>query len=76
MRWFAEKQQRYEQMHEELNEWNRALERGENPPKPEYDPDEFLELRLWEQYRLEERVQREYGVKFGPQNSPPEPPEP
>jgi hypothetical protein len=76
MQWKSEKEARYLQMHEELNEWNRALERGENPPEPEYEWEEFLEFRCWEQNRLKEQAEREFGVKFGPQNSPPEPPEP
>ena len=48
----------FQQMEEELWQYNRALDAGRNPPEPQYDPRLFREFRIWQQEKIS-RLARE-----------------
>lgn len=43
----------FEQMEKDLEEYGRAFEKGQFPPRAEYDPALFLRFRQWQADRLE-----------------------
>lgn len=56
MKLSKEKQRRFERLDLVMTEYNAAFERGEDPPLPYYDPEEWIEFQIWRQDRLERRA--------------------
>ena len=48
----AGKEKRFQEMHQLLWNYNRAIGRGENPSEPIFDNQEYLEFRQWGQEKL------------------------
>ena len=58
-----ERERLFEAMEQELHRYQKARERGERPPAPDWDPELFLELRRWQTERMRRQAE-EMGIKL------------
>ena len=66
-----ERQQLFEQMEQELKEYNEALRQGLDPVEPVYDQEVFMEFRGWQSARLTQRALEQGLLDKPPLKLPP-----